>query len=194
MKILIIDIETTGFFSKDPNKCGKIVEVGIVRLNLKNGKIKTLYDKLIDPELDSDKLAKSWIIKNNYIDMLDLAINGLYWEDEKDEIQRIINDHPNGATAFNRKFDIPFLESYGIEFPKLLPCPMLLSTNVCKIPGNYGAYKWPKVEEAYKHFYPNSNYDELHRGADDAQHEAEIVYALHKLGKYAPVLNGKSEL
>jgi DNA polymerase-3 subunit epsilon len=55
---------------------------------------------------------------------------------------------------------------------------------VCKIPGNYGKYKWPKVEEAYDFFFPNNNYVEKHRGADDAFHEADIVYELHKIGLF----------
>ena len=60
---------------------------------------------------------------------------------------------------------------------------MLLSTPICKCPNtNRGGYKWPKVTEAYKFFFPESEYDELHRGADDAFHEASIVYELHKLG------------
>ena len=61
---------------------------------------------------------------------------------------------------------------------------MLLSTNICKLPNqnNKAGYKWPKVEEAWKHFYPEIEYVELHRGADDAFHEADIVFALHKLG------------
>ncbi len=61
---------------------------------------------------------------------------------------------------------------------------MLVSTPICKCPNKNGrgGYKWPKVEEAYKHFFPESEYVELHRGADDAFHEADIVYELHKLG------------
>ncbi|MCK5906008.1 MAG: hypothetical protein KAG37_00375, partial [Flavobacteriales bacterium] len=81
-------------------------------------------------------------------------------------------------------FDFEFLISRGFRFPKMLPCPMLLSTDVCKLPGNYGKYKWPKVEEAYDHFFPNNTYVEKHRGADDAFHEADIVYELHKMGLF----------
>jgi DNA polymerase-3 subunit epsilon len=38
------------------------------------------------------------------------------------------------------------------------------------------------VEEAFKFFFPESQYIEAHRGADDAKHEAMIVYELYKLG------------
>lgn len=30
-------------------------------------------------------------------------------------------------------------------------CTMEAMTPVCKIPGNYGKYKWPRLSEAYKH-------------------------------------------
>ena len=105
----------------------------------------------------------------------------------KDEIQRIIDAYPNGVTAYNRIFDTTFLEYYGINFPKLLPCPMILSTNIVKAPHKnprYSGYKWPSVEEAWAHFFPDIEYDEKHRGADDAFHEAQIIYALYKMGKY----------
>lgn len=32
-------------------------------------------------------------------------------------------------------------------------CMMKPLTDVCKLPGNYGKYKWPKLSEAYKHFF-----------------------------------------
>ena len=41
MEILIIDIETTGFLQKG----GKIVEVGISKLNLNEGKVEVIFDK-----------------------------------------------------------------------------------------------------------------------------------------------------
>ena len=61
---------------------------------------------------------------------------------------------------------------------------MLICTDVCKIQGKYGKYKWPKVEEAWQHLFPEVDYVEKHRGADDAFHEAKIVHELIKMGKF----------
>ena len=61
---------------------------------------------------------------------------------------------------------------------------MLVSTPICKIPNKWGKDKWPKVEEAYNFFFPGNDYVELHRGADDAFHEADIVFELIKRGKF----------
>lgn len=179
MQILIIDIETTDFLQRG----GEIVEVGIVELNLETEEKKVIYDKIIKPKMKLEDLKETWIVKNGYMTPEEIA-EGVEFESVKDEIQEIINKYPNGSTAYNNQFDFGFLESYGIRFNKKLPCPMLKSTNICKLPGRYGNYKWPKCEEAYRHFYPDTEYTELHRGADDALHEADIVLALHKLGKF----------
>jgi len=100
------------------------------------------------------------------------------------EVQEIINSYKNGATAFNNAFDFKFLESEGLVFCKKLPCPMLLSTNICKLPGQYGNYKRPKVEEAHQFYFGDTGYTEKHRGADDAFHEADIVFELIKRGVF----------
>jgi len=94
------------------------------------------------------------------------------------EIQEIINRYPLGATAYNIAFDFSFLKNRRFVFPRKLDCPMLLSTDVCRIPNSYrkGSFKWPKVEEAYAYFFPTEHYVEKHRGADDAIHEAKIVF------------------
>ena len=185
MEILILDIETTGFLPK-----GRIVEIGVVELNLETDSKKILFDKVINPEVEEKEIYNTWIVENQYMTPTEI-LSGVKFDEIKDELQELINSYPSGLTAFNRTFDIKFLESYGIEFPKLLPCPMLVSTPICRCPKTgkgaaYSGYKWPKVEEAYKFFYPESEYEELHRGPDDAFHEADIVLALHKLNEFLP--------
>lgn len=180
MKILIIDIETTGFQPK-----GKICEVGIVELDIETGEKKIIFDRVINPQISSEELANTWIVKNNHMTIEEIQ-KGVDFAEVKEEIQTIINNYPNGATAFNRQFDFKFLDSYGIVFPKMLPCPMIESTDICQIPKTgrgayYGGYKWPNAEEAFKFFNPDVEYIEIHRGADDAMHEADIVFKLNNL-------------
>lgn len=183
MKILIVDIETTGFL----NQNGKIVEIGIVELDLVSGNKKILFDKVINPKVPALHLERAWIVQNGYMTAKEI-VSGVSFESVKKEIQDIINRYPSGATAFNRSFDFDFLESYGIQFLKKLPCPMQKSTGVVKLPPTPRMkkykpnikYKTPNCEEAYNYFFPNSNFVEKHRGADDAFHEADIVFALHQ--------------
>lgn len=178
-KILILDIETTGFLQSG----GKIVEVGIVELNLEDGSSNIIYDKVVQERfMKREEIEKAWIVKNSNL-TADEVMNAAYLDEEMDEIQSIIDKYEYGSTAFNNVFDFGFLESRGLIFPKKLACPMKLSTNICKLPGRSG-YKWPKVEEAYKHFFPEESYIEKHRGADDALHEAKIVYKLYQIGVF----------
>lgn len=174
-KILVLDIETTGFL----NGGGLIIEVGIVSLDLKSGDIEEVYSSLCKEDKFSKECESSWIFKNSDLKFSDV-ISARPFIIIKQEVQEILNQYPLGITAFNKKFDFDFLKDRGIEIEKELPCPMLQATNVCKLPGRYGRYKWPKVEEAYVFFFPESKYVEEHRGLDDAKHEAEIVFELYK--------------
>lgn len=180
-KILILDIETTGFLQQG----GKIVEVGIVELNLENGERKIIFDQVcFESGITLEEVEKSWIVENSDL-TVDAIRNSKNLQKLKPEIQQILNDYPLGATAFNNAFDFGFLENRGFYFPKKLPCPMKLSTNICNIPHKNGyGLKWPKVEEAHKYFFGDVGYIEKHRGADDAFFEAEIVYELYKRGVF----------
>lgn len=180
-KILILDIETTGFLQAG----GKIVEVGIVELDLANGERKIIFDEVTHEKgITKDEVENSWIIKNS-----DLTVEAVRTSKSLDvlkpQIQEILHSYQHGSTAFNNVFDFGFMENRGFVFPKKLACPMKISTNICKIPksGGFG-YKWPKVEEAFEFFFGKTGYTESHRGADDAFHEAAIVYELFKMGKF----------
>jgi len=181
-KILIIDIETTGFLTAG----GKIVEVGIVELNLANGERKIIFSEVCHENgITKEEVEKSWIVNNSTLTVDEIRhsknLNVL-----KPRIQAILNSYPAGATAFNNVFDFGFMENRGFVFPKKLACPMLLSTDIVKIPSPFraGTFKWPKVQEAYDFFFGQNDYVEQHRGADDAFHEAEIVYELFKRGVF----------
>jgi len=183
-KILILDIETTGFLEDK----GSIVEIGIVELNLSNGEIKEIFNSLLKESILTQKHRKppfGWIFENSDI-TVEMVRNAPPAKEILPVVQTIINIYQDGCTAYNNGFDFGYLEDRSIKFPKKLPCPMKLSTSICKIPNRNGraGYKWPSVEEAYKFFIPESKYIEAHRGADDAKHEAEIVYELYKMGVF----------
>jgi len=178
MDILIVDIETTNVTPRT----GKIVEVGLVELNLLTGKRRILFDQVChERPITKKEVEESWIVQNSDLTLQDIQKSKTL-EYYKPWIQAILNAYPLGCTAFNNAFDFGFLENRGFVFPKKLPCPMLLSTDICKLPSPRGGFKWPKVEEAHKHFFGDVGYIEKHRGADDAFFEAEIVYRLYQDG------------
>lgn len=180
MKILILDIETTGF---SPKK-NFIVEIGIVELDLSNGNRKIIFDHVMHEKgITKKEVEESWVVENTTI-TVDEIRRSKSLDYYKDEIQDIFNLYPLGVTAYNKKFDFGFLSNRDFKFNEL-PCPMLVSTDVCKIPNKWNnGYKWPNVQEAYDFFFAPHNYIEVHRGGDDAYHEAEIVYELYLRGKF----------
>ena len=174
-EILIIDIETTGFQGQG----GKIVEIGIVSLELETGRTEILWDEVTHEKgITKEEVEKSWIVANSDLTP-DMIRHSKRLDLQMPEIQKIINDYPLGATAYNRNFDFNFMEDRGFVFGIKLPDPMLLSTDVLKLPGNYGKFKWPKVEEAYDYFVGDKGWVEKHRGAADAFDEAKIVHELY---------------
>lgn len=180
--ILVVDIETTGFL----NKGGKIVEIGIVKLNLATGEITPAYNSLVKEEGFGPHHtvgAYGWIFNNSDLTYEEVdAATGL--EEQREEIQALFDQYY--ATAFNKSFDFDFLGDRGFRI-KELPCPMKVATPICKLPNQYGYsnYKWPTVEEAWAHFFGDkTGYVEAHRGYDDAIHEAKIVYELYEQGYF----------
>jgi DNA polymerase-3 subunit epsilon len=182
-KILILDIETTGFL----NQGGSIVEIGIVELCLETGITTIIFESLLKENILTAKHREEpmgWIFRNS--DLTPEAVrNAPPAEEVFVQVQDILNQYPLGCTAYNKSFDFGFLKDRGIQINEL-PCPMLLATDICQLPNQngYDNYKWPSVEEAWNHFFPSTPYFELHRGADDAKHEALIVYELYKRGVF----------
>ena len=181
--IAIVDIETSGF----QNQGGLIVEVGIVGLDLDTGDITDEFDGIVKENGFGENHAKypyGWVFQNS-----DLAYEDVLLADDLSnrlpEIQTILDKYPLGATAFNKQFDFGFLTSRGLMVNEL-PCIMLTAAPVVDLPPNPGfsTPKWPKVEEAWKFFFPSVVYKEAHRALDDARHEALIAYELYKLGKF----------
>ena len=178
-RILVIDIETTGWL----NDGGSIVEIGAVELDLTSDIITEVFNSICREKTLTAKHRDAWIFNNSDL-TVEMVRDAPPFEEVAAEFQKLIDKYTEGVTAYNRDFDVPFLQNRRLKFFKLLACPMLLATEVCQIPGKFGKYKWPKVEEAFRHFYPDVEYQEKHRGADDAKHEAMIVWALYQMGEF----------
>ncbi len=179
VKIAVIDIETTGLNPKND----LILEIGIAELDLDAGITDILFDSYVREPTFGEEHRDSWIFKNSDLSFEEIKKASLL-DKFRQELQNIFNKYP--ITAFNKLFDLGFLKARGFEFAHELPCIMLTSTDICKIPhrnGGYG-YKWPKAQEAWDFFFPKSDYIEKHRAADDAVHEAKILLELIKLGKF----------
>ena len=58
-------------------------------------------------------------------------------------------------------------------------CTMKSTTDICKLPGPYG-YKWPKMTEAYAHFFGNV-FDGAHDAIADVRACRGVYYAMHPI-------------
>jgi DNA polymerase-3 subunit epsilon len=56
-------------------------------------------------------------------------------------------------------------------------CTMKAMTPVCKIPGNYGDFKWPKLAEAYRHAF-GKDFDGAHDAMSDIRATKEVYFWL----------------
>ena len=178
MLIGIVDIETTGFLPK-----GKIVEIGIVSLDTETGAIEPVYGTVCrEPGLTA-KDRNAWIFENSDLTQEEVRTAPDFATVVKRQVQGVLGAF-DAVTAFNKKFDFDYLRNRGVVIGEEWPCLMLRAMPLCKLKSKkvYANYKWPNVEEAWHHFFPNTPYVEAHRGPDDAIHEAKIAYELYKLG------------
>lgn len=175
-KILVLDIETTGFL----NANGKIVEIGICELDITTGATKLLFDSCVhETGITREEVQNSWIVQNSDMTVLEVQ-HSPNLETVREKVQKILNRYELGATAFNSKFDFDFLESRGFSFPRKLACPMQILTPIMQLPAKSGrsGFKWPNVSEAMSIYLGVKGYIEQHRGGQDALDEAKIVFKL----------------
>ena len=177
-KFAVVDIETTHTNSLE----GTIVEVGICCVDLENKKIIKLLDSIVRES--NFKNYNAWIFDNSSLTIEDV-LNAPEWVEIQPKIIEIFKRFP--VTAYSKLFDFTWLKHRGVYTVKELPDPMLESTNILKLlqlNPELGEYKWPKVEECWKYYFPNIPYREKHRAYDDCIHEAAIIYEMYRRGHY----------
>lgn len=183
--LLIVDIETTGFSKTND----QILELGIVDLNLETGEIKHLFDKVFKSHKLTSNHRKAWIFENGFMTLEEVrqASDIVH---SKNEISLIFQNYKNRITAWNRAFDSGFLTANGFALGQNPGCPMIESTDFFKLPKknpNHKGFKWPSAQEAWDILFPDTPRIEKHRGLDDADMEARIIYELYKRGVYKPI-------
>jgi len=94
----------------------------------------------------------------------------------------------NVLVAHNMSFDEKILGSeylrLGLKNPlveKKRLCTMKLTTDLCKIPGQYG-FKYPNLNELHNFLF-NTNFEEAHNAAADIHATAKCFWELKRLNK-----------
>ena len=57
-------------------------------------------------------------------------------------------------------------------------CTMHATTDICKLPGRYGKYKWPKLDEAYRHLVDKDGFASAHRAKFDVMATRKLMVAI----------------
>ena len=58
-------------------------------------------------------------------------------------------------------------------------CTMLAGTDYCKLPGNYGHYKWPKLQELHKKLF-GTEFDDAHNSAADVDATCKCFWEMRR--------------
>lgn len=180
-EILVLDVEATDVNTKK----ALLLELGAVVLNIETGRVRKVFSATFkDPDL-RQKHHKSWIFDNS--DMtIDEIRKSKSLEFYREKIQKIFTKYSGRITAWNRPYDAAILERYGFDLGEEMGDPMRISTDFFGLKQKNGTTpKCAKVPEAAKALgIVNEDFEEAHRGLDDARLEASIIYYLIKKGIY----------
>ena len=187
-EVYVVDTETTGLTGAPKDK---VVDIAVCRVFLGEDRVDKIYSSVVghDTKRWNDELRRSWIFENTdlTLDMVDRAPREA---DVVHDISKILSG--KNTTSFNFSFDFDkflFREPWGL-LHRIVPfrCIMLASKDVCRLPGLYDDYKYPRLDEAYKMIVngdPAKIGDmKAHRAMSDAVVASHILLELHRAGRY----------
>lgn len=177
LNLYVLDIETTDL---EPAR-GRIVEVGIARVDLERRKVFAEYGSIVNCRLNADE-RQAWVFEHSDLTPEDV-------ETSPHSGWAIANDiqwhyMPRGVfTSYNESFDFPWLNE------KWRIMPNLTLDIMEAVKDNYG--RRLSAEAAYRYYCPENparlpQMTEDHRALSDAVMESYILLALCKEdGKYS---------
>lgn len=185
---LFFDTETTGTPKNykapatDLNNWPRVIQLAWVFYDTEEKQIASSC-LLIRPRGWEIPKEKFWI-DNGFSTEKSLA-EGVRIETALDGFINAVNS-ANLLIAHNLQFDLPIMQAEMIRAgmaaqnkPKRF-CTMQASTNICKLPGQYG-FKWPKLEELHKYLFGES-FDGAHDALEDVRATARCFFEMKRKG------------
>ena len=187
-EVYVVDTETTGLRGAPGDK---VVDIAVCKVTLGDDNVENVYSSVVghDTEKWNNELKHAWIFENT--DMtLDMVNNAPPESEVAEDVLKILRGA--NVTSFNFQFDF---DKFLYQKPwslrnNIVPfrCVMLASKNVCRIPGMYEDYKYPKLSEAYKMIVKGDPAGmkgiQEHRALSDAVMASYILLELHKTDRY----------
>lgn len=185
---LFFDTETTGTPKNykapatDLNNWPRVIQLAWVFYDTEEKQIASSC-LLIRPHGWEIPKEKFWI-DNGFSTEKSLA-EGVRIETALDGFINAVNS-ANLLIAHNLQFDLPIMQAEMIRAgmaaqnkPKRF-CTMQASTNICKLPGQYG-FKWPKLEELHKYLFGES-FEGAHNALEDVRATARCFFEMKRKG------------
>ncbi len=184
MRVLIFDTETTGLprsrtsAEAGPNNWPHIVSISWIVLDTHSNTELTRHSYIIKPN--------GWTIPQESVDIHGITTEqaNLVGKNLFDVMGEFITESCDAWLAHNLEFDFgvvlnAVLWDLKLRFPYIPQkkfCSMLLTKDICKIPGKFRGYKPPKLKELYYHAFGKVPEERnLHNSMYDTEILTEIV-------------------
>ena len=190
MLICVYDTETTGLLPKNLqlnannlNKFPHTVQLSWI-----------IYNTITGERQENDFIVQCPIpIPNKSTDIHgitnDISHNGY---DISEVLDFFLDDVKNSdlIIGFNLQYDLSIIEvelfrlnmcdEIDLLFSKQTYDVMLKCVSICKFPGRFGRYKWPKLSHAYVHFF-KKDFENQHNALSDVNATLDIYKKINKI-------------
>lgn len=184
---IVFDTETTGkplnykASMKDVNNWPRITQLAWQKINIQTGEVLNEYQSLIKP--DGWVIPKEQFFIDNNMSTERCEQDGL----PALYVLELLCEDINTADIFaahNIAFDLNVcgaeLIRANLKAKSLQKiCTMEATTELCKLPGQYGKYKWPKLIELHNHLF-GCDFVGAHDALDDVRATAACLVELVK--------------
>ena len=194
MRTLVFDTETTGLPAKKASHynhfpmitqfAGKVLQNGR-HIAQFSGFIQPRNDKHEIVPMPTDKFFKEKGYTDEFMESVAMPY-GCFLSG----ISSLFSLQPDRMVCHNASFDVAVLEAFiqrltkGHKEDRKIPCycTMKSLTNVMKLPGRFGNYKWPTLMEAYKEFVDPAGFEGAHDAMNDVNATVELLIRMEEDG------------
>jgi DNA polymerase-3 subunit epsilon len=186
MIVLFFDTETTGF--PNPKNPPEIVQIGAILQDTETMRILGEVNLIVKAEGPIPQVCADI---HGITDELS-ARHGVR-SDVADNMFALLAAQADLVVAHNIKFDLAIINGrWRISGPILATkeqyCTMLKSTDIVGLAGSHaGGNKWPKMTEAYKHFF-GEVFDGAHDAMADVRACRDVFHKLQETADKQPTL------